>query len=210
MGKAEWGIIAFFLLSAWPVSFLAVAACGAFVLSNVTRIPGKAFPMIGLAALGLGGALAVMRLKSLVRGFYAWRTVSAALVYLLWSAIASALFMGLPIGNLGLGVLAGLYVGRREHHTGAGRDRFAREARTAGLFTAAITGSISLAVGILAVQERTSLERFLALVGLGQLAETPAHRAVIIALAVPVLFVAQYWLTRQGARWGFGAAGCSD
>jgi len=206
MGKAEWGIIAVFLLIACPLSFLVIAVCATFFLSNVTKIPEKAFPAVAFVALGLGIVFVTTRLKSWVRGFYALKTIPRVLLYLFWSAIATAVFMGLPIGNLTLGMLAGFYVGRKEHHKGGGSGRFEREARKASLFTAAITGFVSLAIGILAVEERTSLRRLLAVVGLGQLAETPADRAVVVALAVPVLIVAQYWLTHRAAYWGFRLA----
>lgn len=47
------------------------------------------------------------------------------------------------------------------------------------------------------------MRQVLGLMGLDKLAHTPAGRISVVAIAVPVLTVLQYWLTRQAARWGF-------
>lgn len=125
------------------------------------------------------------------------------LAYLFWSVIALAFSMGLPIGNLALGSLAGLYIGRRAHHHGMAPSLFKRQAQWAGLFTAGVIGFISVAMGLLAVQERETMQILLGLIGLSQLAATASGRWVLVAMAVPVLIAMQYWLTRIMASWGF-------
>jgi hypothetical protein len=58
-------------------------------------------------------------------------------------------------------------------------------------------------MGILAIQERETMQVILGLVGLSQLAATETGRVALVAIAVPALIGIQYWLTRVAASWGF-------
>ena len=156
-----------------------------------------------LTGLGLGLLLLAARLKHWIARFYAVSSILTVSAYLCWSVIALASLMGLPVGNLVLGSLAGLYIGRKAHHQCIATSLFERQARQVGLFTAAVVGFISTAMGILAIQERETMQVILGLVGLNRLAATETGRVVLVAIAVPALIAIQYWLTRVAASWGY-------
>ena len=199
MSRTELAIVSVFLVVACPFTFFVFV----WWTSALLPIPEKAVPGCAFAGLGLGIVVVISRLRSWVSGFYDARKVVAVPLYLFWSAIALAFFMGLPIGVVVLGLIPGLYIGRKEHHACRQADLFKKDARTVSLFTAAITGFVSLAMGIMAVGEQRSMQHILAIVGMSRLAATPGGRIVFVAIAVAVLTTLQYWLTRRTASWGF-------
>jgi len=131
---AWWGAAALFIYDILPIPESAIAAA----------------TFLGLAA---GLALDALFLKRWGARFYHLDMRLLALVYLFCSAIAVAFFMGLPLGNLALGALAGVYVGRRQHHADEGEAASARAIRRASWFTALVTGLEALPIGLLALLE---------------------------------------------------------
>jgi hypothetical protein len=198
--RTESILIALFVSVACPFSTFVLAWWG----SVFVNVPEQAVGYSALAGFALGLLLLAVRLKRWMAGFYAVKTGLIVLVYLFWSVIALASFMGVPIGNLVLGSLAGLYVGRRALHQGVAPSLFRRQVQWAGWFTAMILGLIAGAMGLLAIQERETMQVILGLVGLGQLAATTTGRIGLVVVAVPALIAIQYWLTRVMASWGFG------
>ena len=120
-------------------------------------------------------------------------------VYLFCSAIAAAFCMGLPFGNVVLGILAGVYIGRRGYHATQSRESFSRTARRAGLFAALVTGAWALWIGLLALGEEIVIDLLQRVVGLARVTIAgPVGVGLVILLCV-VLMVVQYWGTRTGA-----------
>jgi len=199
MSRAESVIVAAVVFIACPATCFTIA----WWVSASLGIPERAVAACALAGLAVGTALAAAGWKRCVSGFYTHKRIVLVALYLFWSAMALAFLMGLPIGNVLLGVLAGLYVGRRARHAGTPAAAFQADARRISLFAASITGLVSLAMGILAVHDQHSMQAILGFVGLGRLAAAPAGRAALVAVAVPVLIAVQYWLTHKASRWTF-------
>jgi hypothetical protein len=177
-------------------------------MSGLVPMSENAVAVSALAGLAIGLVVVLLRLKPWLAGFYNIPIFPAALVYLFWSAVATGLFMGFPVGVLALGPLAGLYVGRRARHTDLSKVTVLEKgSRRASLFTAAVVGFVSTAMGALAVGEAQTMQAILSLVGLDSLAESVAGRIALMAVAVPALIAAQYWLTRGTARLAFSLAG---
>lgn len=206
MSKTESRVIAVFLSIACPLTVFVIAWWVSFALP----IPKKAIPPCALGSLGLGIIIIILRLRRWVREFYAVSLVLAVPLYLFWCAIALAFFMGLPVGVVVLGLLAGLHVGRKGRHGDTQLAVFQKDALNVALFTAAVTGLVSLAMGLLAIQEKRTMQHVLSLFGVSHLADTPGGRVALVAIAVPVLIGLQYWLTRTTARWGFKLGRNSD
>jgi hypothetical protein len=199
LSRTESILIALFVSIACLLSTFVLAWWGSTFVTMSERIVTYS----ALAGLGLGLLLLVVWLRRWIHSFYAVSSILTVSAYLCWSVIALASFMGLPVGNLVLGSLAGLYIGRKAHHQCMATSLFERQARQVGLFTAAVVGFISTAMGILAVQERETMQVILGLVGLSRLAATETGRVVLVAIAVPALIAIQYWLTRVAASWGY-------
>jgi hypothetical protein len=199
LSRTESILIALFVSIACPLSTFVLAWWGSALVSASERV----IIFSALTGLGLGLLLLAARLKHWIAEFYAVRSILAVSAYLFWSVIALAFFMGLPIGNLVLGSLAGLYIGCKAHHQHMAASLFERQARWVGLFTAAVVGLIATAMGMLAIQERETMQVILGFVGSSRLAATETGRVILVAIAVPALTGIQYWLTRAAASWGF-------
>ncbi len=100
-------------------------------IANYSRLPisDTAVAISAFAGLLLGIVLDVLCLRTWTAGFYDCGMAVLLALYLLMTAMSTALCMGLPCGNLVLGSGAGLYVGRRWRHAGRNRRDFAWAAR---------------------------------------------------------------------------------
>ena len=173
---------------------------------HILPISDQGIARAALAGLGLGILLDVLCLKSLMARFYDvdWRL--AAPIYLFWVMIATASFMGVPLGTFVLGTLAGLYLGRRYRHAGTPMITFTRQATTVSRFVALATGVASLGIGMLALGDayvRASIQR---VVGTSPGAATLLVGVGIVFVLCLVLVALQYKCTRTAAtlafRWG--------
>ena len=199
LSRTERAIVVVSLFLAGPPTALAVLVAA----GNLLALPERTVMYLGCAGLAAGVVLAAALLRRGAAGVYTLGKALTVPIYLLWSLMATAVFMGLPIGLVAVGALAGLYVGRRSRHAAAPEEALARSARQVGLLTAAVTGLIALAMGVLAVGEQRSMQGLLGLVGLAGLAATAAGRAVLVAVAVPALAAVQFGLTRRAALWAY-------
>lgn len=234
MSKTESLLVGVFLCLTVPFVFFVAGWWGSagFYLYHVVAIPEKGIAVCAFAGLAVGIALTLLFLKRWVARFYAMPAVVTVPFYLFWFAVMTAFFMGAPIGNVALGALVGLYVGRKARLSshgepaaleggsrspedgsgsfegessscGGGADSFVRAARHAALFTAAVTAGAYVFLGILAVQDQHTLRTLLSFVGIGDLAATAAGRIGVVALAVPALAAVEYYLTRASAHVGY-------
>ena len=204
MGKGERVIVSVFVCVIIPLSFFFAGWWGSALLG----MPEGAITRCAFGGLALGIAVVVLRLRWMVAGFYRAPTVVVLVTYLLGCVVALGLLMGVPIGVIVVGVLAGLYTGRRACHHNSNAMLWAKTARAVGLFTATVTGVVCVAMGLLAIEEQRTMQAVLSLVGVEQLAATVTGRIVLVCLAVPGLTVLQYWLTKKTATLGLqtGAA----
>ena len=176
----------------------------ALVSYHVLPIPDSGIAVAAFTGLAMGVVLDVLRLKNWIAKFYTVDVKLMVLAYLFWSTIAVAFFMGLPFGNIALGTLAGVYVGRRQYHTGESGQSFPKAARNVGIFTALVTGAEALPIGLLTLDERRIMGLLEAVVGLDQSVTTGPIGIGLVGLVCVVLMVVQFWCTRTAAWLAFG------
>ena len=203
MGKIESVIVVCVLLIACPLAALVPTVLISFELFQRGAISDQAYKYSVLTILAGVIFLTTIKLKPWTARFYSLKTHITLPVFLLLSVLALSFCMGTLVGNLILGALAGLYLGRKGLHTHIPIDLFKRTVRRWGLFIAVLMGLMASAMGVLAVGEKRTLMHILSLVRLGYLAENPTERWVIVTMAVPVLIVLQYGLTCLMAKWGY-------
>jgi hypothetical protein len=205
MSKTESVIVSFVLLIVCPLAAAPVAVVVGFELNQYAVISEKAYISGVLTVLAGVIFITTIELRHWAARFYYLRAYVTLPVFLLLSVLALSVCMGTLVGNLVLGALAGLYLGRRGVNTHMPVDLVERSVRRGSLFTAVLMGLMASAMGVLAVGEQHTLKQILSLVRLGRLAENPTGRWGIVSVAVPVLIALQYSLTRLMARWGYGA-----
>jgi len=204
MSRAESTIVGLVIGIMCPASLFVLwwwvaAALGIY---GVFSISESGIATAAFTGLGIGILLDLLGLKNWITRFYSLDVKLTVLAYLFWSAMAVAFFMGLPFGNIVLGTLAGLYVGRKQYYAGASRDLFARSARNVSIFTALVTGAEALPIGILALGEQ-SVVASLQAIGLDQSATTGLRGVGLVGVLCVVLMLVQFWCTKTAAAFAF-------
>lgn len=204
MSKAESTIVGLFIGIICPASLFVLCWWVAAALSiyGVFSIPESGIAASAFTGLALGIVLDLRCLKNWIARFYSLDAKLTVLAYLFWSAMAVAFLMGLPFGNIALGTLAGLYVGRKQYHEGASGDLFARRARNVSIFTALVTGAEALPIVVLALGEQIIVAGLRA-IGLAQFATTGLMGVGLVGVGCVVLAVVQFWCTRTAATIAF-------
>ena len=201
MSRWEKALVGGFIGAAAPFTFMVIGWWGSasLLMAGLLRVTDAQIAMAACLGLALGLLLDLAFLRRWIGAFYRVNLRLLAPIYLCWTAIATAFFMGLPLGNLVLGTAAGAYVGRRAVNGAIQRpDRWRLVGRTS-LFTAGVTSAAALGIGLLAAREPYTLAPFRRLLGLDQAATTLTVDLAIVSVAVVLLAAVQFWLTRLSA-----------
>lgn len=204
MRKAESAIVGSLLAVAVPVMMVAggsVSLAITLLFLGIERPTGWVVGLVLCVCLLAGVALDVRYLKRWVGGIYTVNPTLAAWLFVVLSFPALALGMGVPVGNLALGTLAGLYVGRRHVHAGNRPELPSQAARRAARLTGGAVAALSFPIGMLAIHagEEGIARQMVEIVGL----QYSRLRGIgLIFVLCGVLYGVQYWLTRAAAALG--------
>ena len=105
-------------------------------------VPVTAVIAAAMSGLTVGIVLDLLLLRKWIRRFYTASQWLMAAIYGALCVVAVGFFMGLPVGTFGLGLLAGIYAGRRQCHAAAEGAAVRRGLRRAALFAASMTAHI--------------------------------------------------------------------
>jgi len=199
MGKIESGIVGLCIALACP-ALLFFASC----LIGFTLLPleSRVITVTALTALALGALLDLVFLRRWIRRAYNVHPGFPVFVYLSFSVVAFALCMGVPVGNVLLGVVAGVYGGRRLRHAEVDVDRARRAARRVGTLTTAVIFVIcclSATIALISASTPSDLQGMLQAVTSLQLTVTWPMVVGLILFGGSALILLQYWLTRTAA-----------
>lgn len=205
MSKRESLIVALILGAMCPfLTFVAGWWTSAVLyLEGVAHITERGIALAAFAGLAVGLVADAFWLRRWVAGFYRADLKFMSVLYLGCSAVAVASFMGLPLGNLVLGTLAGAYVGRREFHAATDSESLERMARRAGIFTAMVTGTEALVIGILALKELSVVRMLATISRLEQTTVAGLAGIAFVFVLVLILMIFQFWCTTAAARQVF-------
>jgi hypothetical protein len=158
-----------------------------------------------LTGLGLGCLLDLIFLPRWVSRFYSANLWLMGAVYVGLGIVATGFCMGVPVGTFALGLVAGVYMGRRERHRAADEAQGKPNLRKAAFAAATVTTALALPIGLLALQSEQEILRWLeGLLGLRRNDLQGGGGLVLIGLLCGLLFVMQYWGSRMAARLAFG------
>jgi hypothetical protein len=206
MGRTESLLVRVILAILCPVSMF-IAMWWVSAASSIYRwlpISDSTIGIMALAGLALGLVLDVLFLRRWTAAFYRAGVRPLVLLYLFWSAVAVAFLMGLPVGNLGLGTLAGVYVGRRQRYQQARGQALVKAVRNASLFTAVVTGAEALPIGLLALHEQSVVDTLRALFRLDPSAVAGPLGIALIVLLCLLLMAVQFGCAQAAAVTAFG------
>ena len=205
MSKLESILIGIALHLLCPLLVIVLFWWSAAAISRYQILPitERAIAISAIAGLGVGIILDILYVRKWIPRFYALDLKLMVLVYLFCSAIAAAFCMGLPAGNVFLGILAGVYIGRRLHYPDQGRESFLRLTKRACFFTATVTGIWTVAIGFLALEEPIVIQSSAELFGITREILTSFTGVILVLVLGAVLMLLQYWCTKMAARMSF-------
>jgi len=192
-----------------PASLFLSGWWGAALLSfwaPADVISEKAIIAAAIAGLFLGVLLDVLFLKQWARNIWHFKAAPLICAYLFYSIVVLGLCMGVPVLNLGLGAVAGGFVGRKLRRCQANQAQVRKGANRVGLFTAMVIFAVSCLSGLMAMvspSTPTDLARICHL-------QAPINWLIIAALIVAggsALVVLQYWLAAKAAMLAYRMGG---
>jgi hypothetical protein len=166
-------------------------------------LPEKAIAVSALAGLAGGALLDCLFLRRWTRNVYYLRTGILVAAYLACAIFGFAACMGVPVFHPLLGVVAGLYVGRKLAHAGTEPERATRAMRQVATFAAIVMLGICVLSGTIALVNPTTpreLQRMLH--APFNVSWTMVGGLILVGGAVLVLL--QYWLARSATALAYG------
>jgi len=179
----------------WPLSLVNIL--------KIFSFPESFIKIFALTGFTIGIIIDILFLKRLIHKFYRFNKSLLVIAYIYCSFIAVAFFMGLPIGNFLLGIIAGLYIGRRYHYINQNIDQFSVASRNISIFTAVITTLEALPVGFLALQEESLIGWINKFSGVQIFLLNRTIDIFIIVFLCIMLFIIQYFATRVVSKFAF-------
>ncbi len=205
LGKREYYIICAFLaflipLVVFVLFWWSIASLDVF---NILAIPEYIITIVAVTGLAMGIFLDIIYLKKWALKFYEMNKVVSILLYLFCSFMAVAFFMGFPIGNLVLGFLAGIYVGRKYHYVNRDQANFSSASKNVSIFSAFVTSIEALPTGLLALQEESIIDIINQIFGFVLFNANKIVDVIFILILCSILFWIQYFVTRLGTKLSF-------
>ena len=159
--------------------------------------------LFGLLGLGVGFVIDIIIFKQIARA-YMWNQALLAGIYLFYSVCVFGFFMGVPVFNLAIGALAGVFMGRRFYHLGIPREKLPKATANFGLFTARVMALFSFASAYLAVRDNEHTAHNLQ--GMFKLPFLPTDQMIMVLIVVggTGLVLTQYWVSNRLAYWAYG------
>ena len=153
--------------------------------------------VFGLIGLGIGFIVDLIFLKQWISRAYMWQTKVLAGVYIFYSVGVFGFFMGVPIFNLAVGIMAGIFMGRRFYHSGTTKERLHTGVQKVSLFTASTMGVVSVASAYFATKDLR--DTALNLRGMFKLSFLPTDQMIIVLIVVGGigLVLGQYFSTKR-------------
>jgi hypothetical protein len=148
-----------------------------------------------LAGLFAGILIDAVYLKKLVNGTFELSAWILASFYIFYNICIYGFFMGFPVFNICMGVIAGYYYGRKIIYKDLPPDQIRYLKKRVPLFTAAVMLLICIATAGMGLSEVNIGQELQSMLGLG-FRLTSAMIIALILIGGTTLIVSQYFLTK--------------
>ncbi|HPO04139.1 MAG TPA: hypothetical protein PLV37_01310 [Bacillota bacterium] len=146
----------------------------------------------------LGIVIDIIFLSKLLRRFYYLSTISLALLYLFYSIGMFGFFMGVPIFNIVLGIIAGIYIGRRMKVRRQEKEVFQKSLRQTAGFSFVVLLIICLSSAFIAITDPYTGANLQGMLNLSFEVTKPNILGVIIIGGALLLFIQNVLLMKAG------------
>ena len=202
MGRIEILIIKSFLWIFIPFAVFILFWWTSYILTiyNFFSLTENQIAYIAISGLVIGLFLVFSIRKMLLSNFYYIQNWILILIYLFYSVVAFASMMGLPLGNLVLGGIAGFYIGRKIKYNKLNPQIHFKKTC---LFTTIVTGFWVLVICMLVLNESEVFLFFERNFQLTQGIVVVPILILIIISTILIMGVLQFYLTRFTCRLSF-------
>jgi len=174
-----------------------------FRIYEVIELSESHIIIASLIGLLLGFGLLLIHRKKIINNFYHLKTFYIIAIYLFYSSIAFAFLMGLPFLNLILGVLAGIYLGRKARNTSFTDFQFKNFNQKSTIFIASITAVLGLFIGLLSLKEDYIINILNSFFHIFNIDAFGIFGILVAILYATLMFVLQYYLTSKSCQKAF-------
>ena len=159
--------------------------------------------LFSLLGLGVGLVIDIIISKQIAKA-YVWNRVLLVVTFMFYSFCTFGFFMGVPIFNLAIGALAGVFMGRRFYHLGIPQEKLPKAVGKFGLFTAFVMMLFSFASAYLAIRDNEHTAHNLQ--GMFKLPFLPTDKMIMVLIVVggTGLVLLQYWVSYKLTYWAYG------
>lgn len=204
MGRSESILIGIFIGLACPyLAFVAFWWTTASFHFYVCPLPERVIATMALTGLGLGCVLDVVFLRRWLEKFYTASLWWMFVFYCACFVVGFASFMGFPVGTVGVGLLAGAYIGRRERHRRANEHQLRSAVSRTAMLTSALTALAALPIGILGLREPVVGTLIEKCSGMNRHWLDGTSGYVLVGLFCFLLFAGQYVCAELAGRLAF-------
>ena len=180
---------AFFILFWW--------ISASFYIYNILNISETYVVISAFLGLVFGVAITLFTYNYLQKNFYSFPYKYLAIIYFFLSAISFAFMMGIPILVILLGILSGIYTGRRIHFNETETENiFIR----VSLFSSLVTGFWVIFISLFAREDGEAhhiLEKY---TGMSEeVVQGPIGFISIVVVTIVFIFI-QYYLTNTACK----------
>ena len=151
-----------------------------------------------ISGIILGIVIDIIFLSKLLRRFYYLSTISLALLYLFYSIGMFGFFMGVPIFNIVLGIIAGIYIGRRMKVRRQEKEVFQKSLRQTAGFSFVVLLIICLSSAFIAITDPYTGVNLQGMLNLSFEVTKPNILGVIIIGGALLLFIQNVLLMKAG------------
>jgi len=152
-------------------------------------------PIYAITGFACGLLIDLIFLKRWINKLYLLPVWFAGGIYILYNICVYGFFMGFPVFNLLLGLLAGYYCGNRIYFNDIQPEMRSKLLNQASLFTGLIMTFICVSTGIIGLTDKTTGENIQGMLGL-DFQITKKMIIAIIFLGGIGLIISQYFITR--------------
>jgi hypothetical protein len=158
--------------------------------------------IFSLTGLGVGCIIDIVLFGKIMKAYW-WKQGVLSMIYLFYTVGFFGFFMGVPIFNLAVGALAGVFMGRRFYHQGVAKERLQKASISLAHFSALIMALVSIASAYYATKDIR--DTALNLQSMLKLQFLPTNQAILALIVVggTGLVLMQYWITKRLTHWAY-------
>lgn len=158
--------------------------------------------IFGLIGLVTGCIIDIIIFRQIMKAYW-WKQSILAMIYLFYSFCFFGFFMGVPVFNLTVGAIAGIFMGRRFYHAGMDKESLKKASSSFALFSASVMALVSIASAYFATKDIT--DTALNLKSMFKLQFVPTDQMIIALIVIggTGLILAQYWIADRLTHWAY-------